>query len=86
MNVLAIGAHPDDIEFGCGGSLIQYSKKGHAVFLLIVTEGESGGTGGVRRAERNMEIRHLVLLYKFTYRTRQRHAFGNGELHFPIGD
>ncbi len=51
MNVLAIGAHPDDIEFGCGGSLIQYSRKGHAVFLLIVTEGESGGTGGVRRAE-----------------------------------
>ena len=51
MNVLAIGAHPDDIEFGCGGSLIQYGKKGHSVFLLIVTEGESGGIGSVRRTE-----------------------------------
>jgi LmbE family N-acetylglucosaminyl deacetylase len=51
MNVLAIGAHPDDIEFGCGGSLIQYGRKGHSVFLLIVTEGESGGIGNVRRME-----------------------------------
>lgn len=51
MNVLAIGAHPDDIEFGCGGSLIQYGRKGHAVFLHILTEGESGGIGSVRRTE-----------------------------------
>ena len=51
MNVLAIGAHPDDIEFGCGGSLIQYGRKGHTVFLLILTEGESGGIGSVRRTE-----------------------------------
>ncbi|HHT9137229.1 MAG: PIG-L family deacetylase [Planctomycetes bacterium] len=51
MNLLAIGAHPDDIEFGCGGSLIRYGRKGHSVFLLIVTEGGSGGIGSVRRAE-----------------------------------
>ena len=51
MNVLAIGAHPDDIEFGCGGSLIQYGRKGHSVFLHILTEGESGGIGSVRRTE-----------------------------------
>lgn len=51
MNVLAIGAHPDDIEFGCGGSLINYTKKGHSVYLLIMTEGEAGGAGGVRKAE-----------------------------------
>lgn len=51
MNVLAIGAHPDDIEFGCGGSLIQYSKNGHRVFLLVMTEGELGGIGSIRRLE-----------------------------------
>lgn len=51
MNVLAIGAHPDDIEFGCGGSLIQYSKNGHRVFLLVITEGELGGIGSIRRLE-----------------------------------
>ncbi len=51
MNVLAIGAHPDDIEFGCGGSLIQYGKTGTPVFLLVMTEGELGGVGSIRRLE-----------------------------------
>ena len=40
MNILAIGPHPDDIEIGCGGTLIKYSQKGHNVFLLIITKGE----------------------------------------------
>ena len=51
MNVLAIGAHPDDIEYGCGGTLLQYAKKGHSLYLLVLTEGEIGGRGRLRRAE-----------------------------------
>ncbi len=51
MNILAIGAHPDDIEFGCGGTLIKYARKGHHLFLLVMTEGSQGGDPGLRRAE-----------------------------------
>ena len=51
MNILAIGSHPDDIEFGCGGTLIKYARKGHAVSLLVMTEGSQGGDPGLRRAE-----------------------------------
>jgi LmbE family N-acetylglucosaminyl deacetylase len=51
MNILAIGAHPDDIEFGCGGALLLYAKKGHSVFMLVMTEGEFGGVGSIRRVE-----------------------------------
>ncbi len=29
MRILAIGAHPDDIEAGCGGTLLKYAQKGH---------------------------------------------------------
>ncbi|HOX28715.1 MAG TPA: PIG-L family deacetylase, partial [bacterium] len=43
MNVLAIGAHPDDIEFGCGGSLIKLREQGHRIFMLVMTCGECGG-------------------------------------------
>ena len=32
VNILAIGAHPDDIEFGCSGTLIKYTQKGHRLF------------------------------------------------------
>ena len=51
MNVLAVGAHPDDIEYGCGGTLVRYAQQGHRVYLLIVTDGGLGGETEVRRAE-----------------------------------
>jgi LmbE family N-acetylglucosaminyl deacetylase len=51
MNILAIGAHPDDIEFGCGGSLIKYAGWGHHLFLLVMTEGGLGAPKRVRKAE-----------------------------------
>ncbi|MFA5339107.1 MAG: PIG-L deacetylase family protein [Candidatus Omnitrophota bacterium] len=51
MNILAIGAHPDDIEFGCGGALTKYSKAGHKICLLILSRGEAGGNPGLRTKE-----------------------------------
>ncbi len=51
VNILAIGAHPDDIEFGCGGALIKYTQKGHRLFLLVMTGGGLGGSSSVRAQE-----------------------------------
>ena len=51
MNILAIGAHPDDLEFGCAGALIKYCQKGHKVYLMILTCGELGGEKSVRKKE-----------------------------------
>ena len=51
MNILAVGAHPDDIEIGCGGTLIKYVQRGHSVFLLLITKGEKGGDIKTRQAE-----------------------------------
>jgi LmbE family N-acetylglucosaminyl deacetylase len=51
MNVLALGAHPDDIEYGCGGMLTKYAERGHDVFLWIASDGSLGGEGAVRRQE-----------------------------------
>jgi len=51
LNVLAIGAHPDDIEYACGGTLIRYSQAGNNVFLLIMTKGEAGGDPAIRKKE-----------------------------------
>lgn len=51
MNVLAIGAHPDDIEFGCGGILTKYALQGDDVYLLILTDGGKGGDAAERRKE-----------------------------------
>ena len=51
MNILAIGAHPDDIEFGCGGALVKYSDRGHRLSLLVMTGGGLGGDESVRTEE-----------------------------------
>ena len=51
MNILAVGSHPDDIEVGCGGTLIKYAQKGHDVFLLVCTRGEKGGIAKARYEE-----------------------------------
>lgn len=41
-NIFFVGAHPDDIEIGCGGALIEHVKNGDNVFAIIVTNGEIG--------------------------------------------
>lgn len=50
--VLAIGAHPDDIELGCGGALARHVASGDEVTMLVVTRGEQGpGETHLREAE-----------------------------------
>lgn len=60
VDVLAIGAHPDDVELGCGATLAQLAAAGRRVGILHLTRGEAGtrGTPEQRRreAERAAEI------------------------------
>ena len=43
MNILAIGAHPDDIELGCGGVLLKSINEGHNVYAYTLTRGSASG-------------------------------------------
>ncbi|MFF8013930.1 PIG-L family deacetylase [Streptomyces sp. NPDC007929] len=49
--VLAVGAHPDDIEFGCGGALLRHADQGASITLLVVTDGALGGDAVERAIE-----------------------------------
>ena len=58
MKILAVGAHPDDVELLCAGTLAKYKRQGHEVALAIATNGEVGSStlpkaeiAAVRRAE-----------------------------------
>jgi len=42
MNILAFGAHPDDIEFCCAGTLLKYRAAGHKIFVALTTSGNIG--------------------------------------------
>ncbi|RLI54131.1 MAG: PIG-L family deacetylase [Candidatus Thorarchaeota archaeon] len=50
-NILAIGAHPDDIELGCGGSIRKHILSGDKVYYIVASLGEKSGDKDKRRAE-----------------------------------
>ncbi len=43
--ILVFGAHPDDVEFGCGGLLIKEIEKGSQVKIVVCSLGEAGTSG-----------------------------------------
>ena len=66
--VLAVGAHPDDIEFGCGATLAKWSAAGAEVHLLVLTDGSKGtwdpdadpaALAAMRVAEQDAAAAHL---------------------------
>jgi LmbE family N-acetylglucosaminyl deacetylase len=51
QTLLAVGAHPDDIEFGCAAILMKEIKKGNRVTLLVLSRGEAGTAGTPEQRE-----------------------------------
>jgi LmbE family N-acetylglucosaminyl deacetylase len=58
--VLAIGAHPDDIELGCGGTLVHHVLAGDLVVMLVMTDGENGPGNVVERRREQRESCDLL--------------------------
>ena len=63
LDVLAIAAHPDDVEQTCGGTLIRMAEAGYRTGILDLTAGDMGtrGTPGERMAEAEAAGKHLLL-------------------------
>lgn len=40
--ILAVGAHPDDIEFGCGATMAKLASEGHTLYFVVATSGNRG--------------------------------------------
>lgn len=66
LDLLAIAAHPDDVELTCGGTLIKMVEKGYKVGILDLTRGESGtrGTPEIRLREAQRAARILGIHYR----------------------
>ncbi len=63
--VLAVGAHPDDIEFGCGATLLRYREEGCRTYGLVLSAGESGNAAG-SASERIQEARRSARVLALT--------------------
>lgn len=72
LDVLAIAAHPDDVEQTCGGTLIRMAEAGYRTGVLDLTAGDMGtrGTPDTRVEESQVAARHMLVKWR-------------GNLHFP---
>jgi bacillithiol biosynthesis deacetylase BshB1 len=63
LDILVIGAHPDDAEIGCGGTIAHYKKRGKKVGILDLSNGEPTPFGTVEKrlneAKAASELLHL---------------------------
>lgn len=76
VDVLAIGAHPDDVDIGIGGTLLRLIDQGHSMAILDLTRGEAGSRGTVE--ERLQEARDAATALGVT--TRENAMLPDGGL------
>ncbi len=75
MKILAVAAHPDDLDFGCAGSTAVWTAEGHEVVYCLVTDGQAGGFDNTISRDRMAEIRREE-------QTAAAKVVGVTELHF----
>ncbi|MGH9077891.1 MAG: PIG-L deacetylase family protein [Acidimicrobiales bacterium] len=73
---LAVGAHPDDVEFGCGGTLAKWAAQGCRIHHLVCTDGSKGSWDPAT------DTAELVALRQAEQREASRRLGGAGEVTF----
>ena len=73
---LAIGAHPDDVEFGCGGTLAKWASDGCEILHLVCTDGSKGSWSA------DEDLAALVATRQDEQRAASRALGGKGEVVF----
>ena len=61
LDILAFGAHPDDVELGCGGTVAKEVSKGKKVGIIDLTRGELGTRGSVDLRDQESKLASNVL-------------------------
>src|SRR5262245_1334843 len=81
LDVLAIAAHPDDVELTVGGTLIKLAQMGYKTGAIDLTRGESGtrGTPAIRAAEAERAAQLLGLSVRENLDLGDAHVWANEE-------
>ncbi|MDC1324405.1 bacillithiol biosynthesis deacetylase BshB1 [Flavobacteriaceae bacterium] len=74
IDILAFGAHPDDIELSCGGTIIKEIENGKTVGLIDLTKGELGTRGTADT--RNVEAANAATILGVTHRENMNFSDG----------
>ena len=61
LDILVFGAHPDDIELGCGGTVIKAVQEGRKVGIIDLTRGELGTRGSVSTRDKETDLANTIM-------------------------
>ena len=85
MNILALFAHPDDVECICAGTLLKYKQAGHKIFIALTTSGNTGSNqidsreqiAAIRESEMLESAKYLDAEVMFLTDVRRRLQWNN---------
>lgn len=88
LDILVIGAHPDDAEIGCGGTIAHYKKRGKKVGVLDLSNGEPTPFGSVeiRMTELKVASEILQLDVRVTLDMTNRYIENTKENRIKVSD
>ncbi|MFN5889663.1 MAG: bacillithiol biosynthesis deacetylase BshB1 [Bacteroidota bacterium] len=67
VDILAFGAHPDDVELGAGGTLLKHIQLGYTAGIVDLTQGELGSRGSIET--RKQEATQSAAIFGLSFRT-----------------
>lgn len=77
IDILAIGAHPDDIELSCAGTILKHINRGMIVGAIDLTEGELGTRGTSYTRAQEAKKASILMGLKFRYNLKIEDGFIN---------
>lgn len=75
VDILAFGAHPDDVELGCGGTLAKLISEGKTVAIVDLTQGELGTRGTVETRAEESAAASEILGIKYRENLKMKDGF-----------
>ena len=82
IDILAIGAHPDDVELSCAGTILKHISEGNKVGIIDLTRGELGTRGSAEIRDKESAHAAQILGVEFRHNMNFRDGFfQNDEMH-----
>ena len=83
LDLLAIGVHPDDVELGCAGTLINEIKRGKTAGILDLTQGELGTRGTIETRYDEAKNAASIIGVSVRENLKMRDGFFRNDGHSP---
>ena len=84
VDILAFGAHPDDVELGCAGTLSLSISQGKSVAIIDLTEGELGTRGNIQTRKKEAQNAANILNIKYRENLKFKDGFFKNDEHHQI--